>query len=152
MGKKGGKKRLKYTFFTLLPSDGSSAQCNARFPHFPPPPPRFYSIANEAKHRNELPGCRVPVFKGFQPKTMRGFNGTTHPAAQSVCLWNRGKKKTTKKAIILIKTVKKCKSENAKKWFRLGEKRTYVFLLRVWLPRGKSQQDYPPVSPIPSPN
>lgn len=151
MGKKGGNKVKIHIFHT--PALGwQLCSMQRSFSPLPPPPPRFYSIANEAKHRNELPGCRVPVFKGFQPKTMRGFNGTTHPAAQSVCLWNRGKKTTTKKAIILIKTAKKCKSENAKKRFRLGEKRTYEFLLRVWLPRGKNQQDYPPVSPIPSPN
>lgn len=152
MGKKGGKKVKIHIFHTPALGRQLCSMQRSFSPLPPPPPPRFYSLANEAKHRNELPGCRVPVFKGFQPKTVCGFNGTTHPAAQSVCLWNRGKKKTTKKAIILIKTVKKCKSENAKKWFRLGEKRTYVFLLRAWLPRGKSQQDYLPVSPIPSPN
>lgn len=125
-------------FYTAVPSCPRTAALLTAMLILPISP-HFYSITNETKHRDELSGCRVPIFKGFQPKTTHGFNGTTHPAVQSVCLSNREKKKQPKKSIILIKTEKKKKgkSKNTKKQFRLGRKRTYVFLLRVWLQGGK---------------
>lgn len=95
-------------FYTAVPSCPRTAALLTAMLILPISP-HFYSITNEKKHRDELSGCRVPIFKGFQPKTTHGFNGTTHPAVQSVCLSNREKKKQPKKSIILIKTEKKKK-------------------------------------------
>lgn len=84
-------------------------------------------------------GAEFPFLRVFSPKSHTDLMAPlTQQCSQSACQIGK-KKKQPKKSIILIKTEKKKKrkSKNTKKQFRLGRKRTYVFLLRVWLQGGK---------------